>query len=355
VSTPTASPRPAAIEKANPTAQPRVSGLLVGALVDLVQQRGIAPEVLLERPVDTLSFGPTSERISLAAFHGLLMRAIDLTGRPALGIECGLHATEASFGLISALVSHAMTLRHAIQLVAQFSPLLLDDTRVLIREQFDSARVHCELPRAHAPGDRSMSELGVAGFVRTLRSFGCGPTDLHAVCFEHARPPHHQAYAQAFGGIERFEQAFTGVEFASHLLDRPHLHRQPELEMLLRDEAERGLKNLARPTSCSDRLRPLVLHHGAELDMERAARELGLSVRSLRRRLHDEGTSYRALTQSVLQKSACSMLRNPALTLQAISHALGFASSMTFHHTFKRWTNLTPTEYRESARHEPGQ
>lgn len=317
----------------------------VGALVDRVQQLGIAPEVLLGRSLE----GPVGARVPLAEFQRLLLRGIALTGRPALGLECGLHASEASFGLMSPLVSHTTTLRHAIGLVAQFHPLLLDDSRLRLEEQLDRAQVLCAFPRTHAPADHSVSEMVVAGVVRTLRSFGCSNAELHAVYFEHARPAHHRAYTEAFGGAERFNHAFTGVEFARQLLDRPHIHRQPELELLLRGQAERALQGLARPNASTDRLRALVRNHGAELDMESAARELKLSVRSLRRRLQDEGTSYRALTQSVLQESACALLRDPALTLQQISHALRFTDATAFHHAFKRWTNLTPSEYREST------
>jgi AraC-like DNA-binding protein len=77
-----------------------------------------------------------------------------------------------------------------------------------------------------------------------------------------------------------------------------------------------------------------------------AARELGLSVRSLRRHLEDEGASFRELTQAALHDAACSMLRNPAITLQSIAHALGFSDSSAFHRAFRRWSALTPAEYR---------
>ena len=84
--------------------------------------------------------------------------------------------------------------------------------------------------------------------------------------------------------------------------------------------------------------------------MALVSRELGLSVRSLRRRLLEEGTSYRELTQTLQYESACSMLRNPELTLQAIAHALGFADCSTFHRAFMRWSGSTPGAYREAAR-----
>ena len=83
--------------------------------------------------------------------------------------------------------------------------------------------------------------------------------------------------------------------------------------------------------------------------MTSVARELGLSERSLRRRLEAEGTSFRDLSQALLDESAQAMLRNPALTLQSIAYALGFSDVATFHRAFRRWNRLTPTEYRAAS------
>jgi AraC-like DNA-binding protein len=62
--------------------------------------------------------------------------------------------------------------------------------------------------------------------------------------------------------------------------------------------------------------------------------------------LEEEGTSFRELTQAALHEAACSMLRNPAVTLQSVAHALGFSDSSAFHRAFRRWCALTPAEYR---------
>jgi AraC-like DNA-binding protein len=224
-------------------------------------------------------------------------------------------------------------LRHAIELVVLFHPLLLDETRVQLCEHMGSARLRCEFPVSDSAADRSMAELITAGLVRTLRAFGCRRSEIHAVCFEHHRPVHHQAYSHAFSGAERFAQAFTGVEFSARALDRPNIHRHPELSALLRVQAERSLQRLGQPQNC----------------MSRAARELALSVRSLRRHLLDEGTSFRTLAQSLLRELACTMLRDPNLTLQTIAFALGFTGATAFHRAFKRLTGVTPAEYREAA------
>jgi AraC-like DNA-binding protein len=265
-----------------------------------------------------------------------------------------LLASESSFGLLSHLVAHASSLRHAIELVSQFHGLLVDDVAIALDEHTGTARLRCKL---YAPIETSVVELIIAGLVRMLRTFGCGAHEIHDVCFEHGRPAHHHAYSAAFGGAERFAQPFTGIEFAAHALDRPHMHWQPELQALMRAEAERGMQRLSRSLTCAERVRAwLAGRRDRQVpDMAVASRELGISVRSLRRRLEEEGTSYRELTQSMIYESACSMLRNPDLTLQAIAHALGFADSSTFHRAFMRWAGQTPLAYRDavSARRSP--
>jgi AraC-like DNA-binding protein len=313
----------------------------------VVQQRGISPAALFDHGTDALYAEPAERSYPLARFQSLFARAIHLTEDPALGLHCGLHASEASFGLMAPLVSHAPTLRHALALVAQFQPLLIEGAHIQITEHMGVAQLRCELDHDCAI-DRSFVELVVAGLVRTVQAFGCARSDIRSVCFEHSRPAYYHAYAVAFSGAERFAQGFTGIEFSARALDRPHLHRHSELHKLVLIQAEHNLERLWRPLSCTDRVRALMNGRPASAlpDMAVAARALGLSVRSLRRRLDDEGTSYRELTQSALHESACSMLRNPVLTLQTVAHQLGFADPTAFHRAFRRWAKLTPAEYR---------
>lgn len=245
------------------------------------------------------------------------------------------------------MIACAPTLRHALQLASQFHPLALEHAHIELTERLGVARVRVSFIQARTAADRTIIELIMALVIRMLRMYGCTSSDMHAVCFEHARPAHHHAYTKAFAGAERF----TGVEFAARALDRPHIHRHPELQMLARAQAERALERLSRPSTFVERVSIVMRRQPnlQDLDMKVVARELGVSVRSLRRRLRDEQTSYRALTRALIEQSAASLLRNPDLTLQTIADKLGFAHVTVFHRAFKRWTRLTPSEFRASA------
>lgn len=327
----------------------RVSTILVRALADVAQQRGVSLQALLGAHAEIVYAEPAERSLPRAEFHGYLARAIELTGDPALGLHCGLEASQASFGLMTPLVGYAPTLRRALDLIVQFHPLLIEGCRIELSEQLGVARLRYDVGTLGA-GDLSFAELMIAGSVRMLQGFGCAPSELRAVWFAHARPSYYSAYSAAFAGKERFAQDFHGIEFDASALDRPHLHRMSELHQVVLRQAEQSLQRCSRQLTFTERVNALIQGRAATNlpDMVAAARELGISVRSLRRHLDEEGTTYRALTRSRLHALACTLLRNPQKTLQSIAFELGFSDSTAFHRAFKRWAKVTPAEFRSA-------
>lgn len=337
-------------------ASPEVSGVLLRVLADVALQYGIKPAALFHGEAARFIAGePMAVRVPLAEYRALLRRALELTGDPALGLRCGIGSSEAAFDLIAPLVAHVPSLRAAIREASQFLALVFDGAYLHLNDCSTGAgvaRLCWEFPREGDLTDRFIAELLMAGALRMVRGFGGARGDLYAARFEHRTPSYARAYGELFQGAERFSDALTGLEFAAELLDRPHLHANPALHRLVHAQAEQRLAQLARPASVVRRLEALLLNQPAAHvpEMSAAARQLGVSVRSLRRKLADEGQSYRALTQQLQRERACAMLRNPDLGLQAIADALGFADLVSFHHAFKRWTGQTASEYRAARR-----
>jgi AraC-like DNA-binding protein len=93
------------------------------------------------------------------------------------------------------------------------------------------------------------------------------------------------------------------------------------------------LVNLARPTS-----------------FELVARHLSMSTRTLRRKLSEEGISFRTLLDDLRMQVAIKYLRDTELTTEAIAEALGFSDASSFPHAFRRWTKGAPQDYRRVPR-----
>jgi AraC-like DNA-binding protein len=78
------------------------------------------------------------------------------------------------------------------------------------------------------------------------------------------------------------------------------------------------------------------------------ARSLGLSPRSLQRRLADEGTRYNDLVDEVRRQFAELYLARPRLAVSEVAYLVGFTDPSAFFKAFRRWTGLTPSDYRAS-------
>jgi AraC-like DNA-binding protein len=327
-----------------------ISPAIVRAVAEVAAHAGVGrAELLATARIDPGLLEAVDARIDFDDFARFQTVALDLTGDEALGLHVAENATEASFDLVAHLIAHAPTLRAGLELALQFQRIFTDDSQLTLTEDGDLARMRLDYRRATPRSDRMHAEFVMVGVLRLVRTFA-GPVPVYAARFEHPRPDHHHEYWRVFGGAERFGQALTAIDLQRKILERPGQYYHAELYDVLRAQAERALLRLTRGVSHADRLRQYLLAHppigATSPDMPAVARELGMSVRSLRRRLADEGASYKDLLDEALAAVAMRMLGDPRRTIQEIAHAMGFSDPSAFHRAFKRWTGMTPLQYR---------
>jgi AraC-like DNA-binding protein len=327
-----------------------VSTVMVRVLVDAVERAGVPREELLRpQTIDPARLAEVDGRFEHEEFALLQTRAMDLTGDEALGFHMADRTPDSAFDLIAHLVSHSPTLRDAIGLCTQFQRLLMEDSHVALHETATTAALHYRFARSSERADRMQAEFVVAGFLRLARVFGGAGVVPKAAAFEHPRPAHASEYTKVFGDVVRFGQSTTALTFDRAVLDRVQLHQHPELFTVLRSHAERALERVDVGLGPADQVRRYLLGRPPARipDIATAARDLGLSARSLRRRLAEDATSYRSLVQAMLEASAGHLLRDPRRSIQETASALGFSNVGAFHRAFRRWTGMTPTQYRE--------
>ena len=83
------------------------------------------------------------------------------------------------------------------------------------------------------------------------------------------------------------------------------------------------------------------------------AERLHISERTLRRRLHEEGTTFKALLDDIRRQLAIQYLEQPELGIAEIAFMLGFSQTPAFSRAFKRWTGVAPIEQRKQSRLRP--
>jgi AraC-like DNA-binding protein len=289
--------------------------------------------------------------VSIAEFERLRHAALDLSCDEALGLHLVEGVQSVEFDVLGHLTAHAATLRQAIDTLARYSGIVVAGPKAEVVEEGDTAWVRFAFRRGEArPKIRFAAELALSGLVRMIRTFGGPAAQARAAYFAYPPPAYRAEYTRVLGGIEQFDHAFTGVEFERAWLDRVQPYQNSELYTVLKTQADRTLWRLAREET-------LVARVTAHLDsrspramptMSEVAREFGMSARSLRRRLMDEGAVYKDMVDRILLREAKRMLESPQMSIQETAYATGFATPAAFHRAFKRWTGMTPKEYKAS-------
>lgn len=175
-----------------------------------------------------------------------------------------------------------------------------------------------------------------------------------AVSFAHGSPGESPAHADFFGVRPRFGAARNELVLDRALLALELPRVDGALSAFFERHAERMLGTLGEPrdASTASRVREALAADVFEAPpaVEAVARRLGLGARTLRRRLTDEGASFRALRDEALRDRAMELLTRPTLPLVDVAMVLGFSDQTAFQRAFKRWTGETPQAWRRARR-----
>jgi AraC-like DNA-binding protein len=309
---------------------------------------GISEEVIAS--IDNLD---PDERVRVATVHELLSGAILLTGDEDLGLKAAGLIEPGDYGALEYAASTAQTAREALETIGRYMHLINDALTFRLRIEDDRAIVTLDnavmLPR---PAEA----FEVAAFYIAFRHRA--PEGLMQVPFEvhfmHEQPPDTSAYVRTFSehATIRFAQPACGFSFPSAFLESSLPSSDPHLHALVRRHADLLLAELPAAASFTSRVRELVTAGLASGKTASAhvAEELHVSPRTLARRLEEEGTSFKELTEQVRRSLALRYVGQTDLAFSEIAFLLGFSQTTAFHRAFKRWASQTPLEYRSTRR-----
>ena len=276
--------------------------------------------------------------------------AVQATQDPGFGLKVGASVQPASLNVVGYMLQSAPTLRAALALVQQYQSLVSDGGRF----QTIAGQGCCWLIYHPRQGRLAFSphqvEAVLAAAVVLARSVtGRGPALIpQAVQFNQPRVGPLAGYAATFGGPVQFEQAFSGVLWDDAALDAPLPLADAQLAQAHHRLAAERLAALADGVG----LVPALSHWLARQlpagvpTRAQVARYLGVSERTVARRLQAHGTSLTGLLDQARRQAALAAVAQGGQTFGEISRTLGFADPSTFQRAFRRWTGGTPGAWR---------
>lgn len=317
-------------------------------LVSILRGRGVAVDPVLRRAgLDPILVADSEARLPTRAITVFFAEAAEAVGDPDLGLHAAERVQPEFMGELGYLLRCSPTLGEGMQRVGRYQRFVSDS--IVISAQADVAEAYIAVGWGAARArTRQLSEFALtAALVMARQETG---VDLRprAVEFAHRAPRDVSEHRRVFGAPLRFDSAHNRLVLSRSQFDLPFRRADHGLCALLENRVREVIARLPSGEGVADHARRLLAR---ELEAGRptasaVGRGLGMSVRTLHRKLQAEDTSLRALRDEV-RRDLARVYLSERLPINEVAFLLGYSEASAFHRSFKRWTGLTPARYQQ--------
>ncbi len=311
-------------------------------------------EILARFDLDEEKLQKSGQWLSIPRFMRLGEALIDLTDNPALGLEAGHLGGITGSGLAGMAALTAPDIGAAFQTLAQFEPLYARNIRGNICWDADprkpSIRFYSIAP--YNEFNRFVVDSILMGWVSLCQHLTGDNSLVEKVHIEFPAPHYIEYYSQTVPCEVLFAQAENCVFLKPKALSTPLQLSSPPDHYRLKTLCQEQLASLENPLTFAHRTaRAIAGCLPDSCSLETVAEQLKVPHWTLRRKLQDEGTTFKDIFETTRKDLACSSLSHSPLPVAEIAYLTGFSSTEAFQRAFKRWTGIPPGEYRRT--HQP--
>jgi len=318
------------------TGGPTVTVRFTQAILQTAERLG------LTLPPDLVASLHGRERVSLDLHDRLWQAVCEASDDPMIGLELGLGVQVGHLDAAGMLLITCETFGEAVDSLLDYYPIVGEGGAFDLTRDGDCHAVAYE-PR-YAACRAQRVEAVLATLVNLSRWSTGDAFAVESVRFAHAPPASPDRYRERLGAPVEFAADANALVFPSECMRLPLIQANPALCRQLHVLADEMLAELGN-RSLSAQVQRL-LRDRPRSGKERVAEALGMSGRHLVRRLADEGASFKVLRARQLQELAKQGLRDERRVAD-IGESLGFSDESAFIKAFKRWTGVTPAQFRE--------
>ena len=288
------------------------------------------------------------ERFDFVIWRDLLSELQELTGHSHLALDIASMLETKHLGVMGYLASSSANIETAIRRYHDFHRLLYDGNPLVVEAAGDVLMVRWEVPEALVT--HLTNEIAIALVFQFLnRYLKPHQFQLAEIHFSHAAPKSTLCYEKYFRCPVKFQQTYSQLVVPINILAQPIDQADQTLQKLLLQQAHHLLSQLPNSTQLDQRLQSAILTglQQGEFQLEQVAEQLNIRPRQLQRHLQQQGTTFSERLQEVRLLVAVQYLRDPHLSLNEISLLLGFSEQSAFQRAFRKWTLMTPKQWRK--------
>ena len=320
-------------------------------LLDDAERRGLdrdelmkisaLPPVILDNP---------DSRVRLASVVELWRVIVEQLDDPLFGLNEGRRTPAKSLGLVGYAMYYSENLLGAFRCLSRYYRILSEAVRFAVSQ--DDVRTtlifnkHPSLVALRHP-----LEAAAAAVIAVSSELTCEDLVPEGVSFPFPFPQHLEPddYRRALGVMPDFDSDVMTIVFSNEAMALPIVASDPTLKGYLTELADHTLRSLREPHhDFVQQVRETLwamLPHGKP-DLWRTAERMGVSARTLQRRLRVEGSSFSRVLENLRRDLSEELLSNPRLSVSEVAFLLGYSEASAFQRAFRRWRGTSPRSYK---------
>jgi AraC-like DNA-binding protein len=309
-----------------------------------------ADEFLRSIGVEPNSVKSPDSRIPIEKYLFIQESAAEYTHDPCFGLHMGEYAEAGSWSILGYLMMNCTTLGEAMEKSGRYSRIIGNLIEATAHLRFTKLKLVFNTP-PHAPKmSRHCFESTFSSLVRMVRTLTGKHLNPSEVTFIYPKPESTSEYERVFCCPVFFGHKENSMTVELSLGKTPILMANPELLAYFEQFAQDFIITIDRQKEFTKAFIKIILAHldDESLTLQKVAHEMALSVRTLQKRLEDEGVVFSYLLKDIREKLAKKYLRED-YTVEQITYLLGFSEPSVFRKAFKKWCGVTPREYREGC------
>ena len=314
-----------------------------------IESCGHDPEPVFRKAgINPALLNKSDARINIEHVDELWRLTVDLLDDPCFGIKMTDNWHPSFVGALGYAWCASSSLRTAFNRVVRYIHVVTEDLNIRLSDTPDGLKVIADLE--HSIFTLPQHHDVVLGVLMHMCRFNYGD-DLHPaeVQLAHTKPRCSSIIEDFFQAPVTYDAPETSLTSAREYIDSELASSNKQLA-LLHDEFLMKYLVEIKKGDLVQQIQSVIIENlpSGKVTDNLIAKELNLSERSLQRKLHEKGTSFRHVLDEVRKMAAIQYIKNPVNTMSDIAFLLGFSEQSAFSRAFKKWTGTSPVKYRKS-------
>jgi AraC-like DNA-binding protein len=324
---------------------------MVYPIMKIIVRKGFDAEAFCRyASFDSALLHNVEARIPGQEFTRLMAAAAEFTGDEYFGLHQGQMMEPADLGILGYVMMHSRTVADTLAAYQRYNVILCNAFNLSWEIQGNDLVIRLFIQQGGM--SRHCVEEMASSLYCLIGRYSNRPIPLSGLAFAHGGPADTHPYVEVFGVEPEFESEENELRMRKEVLDYPVLYSDARLLEVFETIAEETKNKIAQTGPFTEKVVHWIKNCLPERlpTLQQTAEAFGVSVRTIQNRLRAENTSYHEVMAGVRKELAEAYLRKKEFSIGDIAYALHFSEPSAFQIAFKKWTGVTPGQYRANYR-----